>query len=155
MKLKCHICKFEIATIDDGIKIPVIGAMFGPADPIHNHIPPWSPVVTWEHIYCPMCSFRPFEEPTPTGGIIMTTDVGTIMVTADGFIMANGEGLVLVHDGVVLETPEVDADEAPATDTAADTDKAKDEPADALAVDAEPVVEPATAKTKVPVKKSK
>jgi hypothetical protein len=94
MKLICHACKYEVAETRD-LALPLTGAMFVSRDPAHGVPAPWSPVVTWEYMFCPMCQRRPFLDPAPDGTIIMNTDSGIIAVTQKGIVKdEDGDGFI-------------------------------------------------------------
>ena len=84
MKLICRVCKYEIATISKDTRIPVKGAMFHSKDPKHGFPPPWSPVVEWQYMYCPLCKKRPFLDPADGGNIFIDTDEGRKIITPKG-----------------------------------------------------------------------
>lgn len=83
MKLICLACKHEVAVLRD-VKTPLIGAMFTSIDEKHGFPPPWSPVVSWQYMYCPMCQKRPFYDPNGNGEVKMITDAGEMWITDDG-----------------------------------------------------------------------
>jgi len=113
MKLICHICKHEIAEIRDP-GFPLSGAMFVSKDPFHGVPAPWSPVVDWESMYCPMCHFRAF--PVPVDGLFeLTTDEGTLAVSEVGVVLLAPEALVEVAPvEVPTQPPAVDGGQAEA-----------------------------------------
>lgn len=78
MKLLCVICGYEIAEIRDP-DYPITGAMFTSKDPKHKVPAPWSPVLTWEHMWCPMCHKRAMHPPVD-GTITLRTNIGNIVL---------------------------------------------------------------------------
>lgn len=88
LKLVCDKCKYEIASLSKDIRTPLIGAMFLSKDIKHSFPPPWSPVVTPEHMYCPMCQFRPFPLPENNMVKIMTNECDMV-ITTGGLVLAD------------------------------------------------------------------
>ena len=107
MFLICHACGHTVAKIVE-IKLPIFGAMFVSKDEKHGFPAPWSPVITWEWMYCPMCQKRAFVEPDKeTGHITIVTDEGHF----------TREDLDLLSDD---DTPDDDLSNEPSSSSAAD-----------------------------------
>lgn len=92
LKLKCAICHYDIASITPDIKVPIIGAMFGSKDEKHGFPAPWSPVVTPEHMFCPMCQKRPFLLPED-GKILLDTNEGIMEVNKHGIFSTEDDSV--------------------------------------------------------------
>jgi len=107
MILTCTMCGHEIADISEDTRLPIQGSMFPSKDPKHGFPPPWSPVVGWEYMYCPLCSKRPFLDPADDGNISITTNEGPRVITAKGVIDVTPEVVDIPKREVVDVTPEM------------------------------------------------
>lgn len=93
LKLVCHACKYEISSFSKDVRTPLLGAMFLSKDEKHKFPAPWSPVITFEHMYCPMCQIRPFG--IPVSGI--NGDEFRV-ITNKGKAIIDNKGVFLAED---------------------------------------------------------
>ena len=100
LKLVCHACKYEIASFSKDVKLPLMGAMFLSKDEKHGFPAPWPPVITWEHMVCPMCQNRPFPAEDDNGDLEVLTDNGYMIINDRGISVEKGDSCDQFADGL-------------------------------------------------------
>lgn len=112
MFLLCTICKHKVATIVEPT-FPICGAMFESPDSWHKVPRPWSPVITWVDMYCPMCNKR--AVPIPTDDTIeLLTDEGVVKVGVKGILFPEAQDGPVVVDRATAPVAPSPRDDKPA-----------------------------------------